>query len=236
MSQFQARSHALSQAVANGVIDTVVTESFNDPYLCNLLGYPKEKLRQQNPNSFELWEHSKSQRWQENILDPVIHTTTTDWFAVELARFVVPKGQIGFVRYIEQVVNDSAGSYYPTNNAYWGSPNFVLSDVDNLRWYLKLDYFNGALPARFTLSSTVPFTSQSLPGMPYDDLHEINGIWYPAHLNKELKLIVPGNRMLRLFFFSPPTTQYQWQVEGKLSGYTQSTYCSEAIDNARILR
>lgn len=236
LTQFQARSEVMRNAVENGVIDTVITDSFNDPYICNLLGYPKEKMRRQNPNTFEVWQHSQSQRWQENALDTALHTTTTEYFAVELARFTVPKGQVGFVRHLEQVVNDATGSYYPSNVSYWGSPHFVLPDVDNLRWYLKLDYFDGTLPARFTLSTPTPFTSQSLPGMPYNDLHEIDALWYPAHHKKALKLIIPGNRMLRLYVFTPPTTTYQWQFRGKLTGVTQSTYSVEAIDNSRILR
>jgi hypothetical protein len=161
------------------------------------------------------------------------HTTVADYWAVELARFVVPQGQIGYVKYIEQVVNDIQGNYYPTNVAYWGSPSFVLSDVDNLRWYLKLSFYPGFYPPRWQMFSTIPIPPHILPGQPYPDLPQIDALWYPAHNCKSLKLLVPGAMMLRFYLLSPPLTFYQWEVSGKLSGWTQSTYQQSAIVNAR---
>lgn len=226
---------AMRNAVKNGVIDTVLYP-FGNPFVSALL-YRAQKerpLHRQDPQNFETFENPKSQRWQESVFDPIPQGPS--FFAVELARFTVPKGQIGYVRFLDQVLVDSTGSYYPTNQEYWGSPHFVIPDVDNCRWYLTLDYFDGLLPPRFLLTSATIFGSDSLPGAPYPDLHEVPNMWYPAHAPRDnMKLIVPGNRMLRFFFYSPVTVTYNWLAQGRLAGFTQSTYNQEATENARLL-
>jgi len=183
--------------------------------------------------TMQLWPSSQSTRWQEHRFTTAAHDTVTDYWAIELARFAVPQGQIGYIKYIEQVVNDVDGSYWPTNVAYWGSPRFVISDVENLRWYLNISRFPGFFPPRYELFSAVPIPAHALPGSPYPDLPEIDAIWYPAHAGKDMKLIVPGAHMLRFYLISPPTTVYQWEVSGKLSGFTQSSYQPCAKSNSR---
>jgi hypothetical protein len=236
LSLEQESSIALSNAVKNGVIDTVI-HPFSNPIVVGLLGYIRERRGQhrQNPNTFEPYEHPKSTQWQESAFDTFLHPDTAEWSCAEVARFVVPKGQVGFVTHIEQVINDVGGNYYPTNQEYWGSPRFVLPDVDNIRWWLKLDFYDGVQPARFQFANPAVFGSEVAPGMPYSDMHTIDALWYPAHLDRPVKLIVPGMRMLRFFYYSPPTTTYQWEVRGRLTGYTQSTYSTEATQNARRL-
>jgi len=227
---------AMRNAVQNGVIDTVLYP-FGNPFVTALLGWVKGEVHEpQNPQTFEAWQNPKSQRWQESVFDPIEQGSITEYWAAELARFTVPKGSVGFVRFLDQVLYDVAGNYYPTNQFYWGSPYFVIPDVANCRWFLTLDYFDGTLPPRFTFSDTAPFGGEILPGRPYEDLHLIPALWYPAHGPRDmLKLIVPGNRMLRLYFFSPPTDVYHWVAAGRLAGYVQSTYNPEATLNARML-
>ena len=111
----------------------------------------------------------------------------------------------------------------------------MLPDVDNARWYLTLDYYDGVLPAPFNHSGATPINSAILPGLSYPELFEIDALWYPAGANQNLNLIIPGARMLRFFFLTPPTTTYQWQVRGRLSAFTQSTFSDEAAQNARLL-
>lgn len=236
-SRQQQASNFLGELINGGFLDTRVSPyderesryKYFDWF--SKIKYVKRDWGQEQ--TYELWQAPQSQRWQESNLDPVVITPVADNHAIELAQFAVPDGQLGFVRYLEQVVSDVTGSYYPTNVSHWGSPWFVISDVNNLRWYLTLSYFDGILPARHIVNSTTPIPPHSLPGQPYTDLFEIGGIWYPAHNNKRLKLLVPGGRVLRLFLITPPLTTYQWIVEGKLSGYTQSTYQLAALRNAR---
>jgi len=188
-----------------------------------------------DPQTFDLYGSDQSLRWQDNHLGMTTHETVAEYFAIEVARFSVPAGQIGYVQHLEQVVNDVDGNYYPTSNEYWGSPHFMLADVNNLRWFLKLDFYNGVQPPRLLMSSAVPIPASSLPGYPYLDLPILNALWYPAHCNRRIKMVVPGNRILRFFAYSPPTTVYQWQLGGRLAGYTQTTYQDEAKENARSL-
>ena len=236
-SREQQSSNFLSDLINGGFVDTALSPF--DERVSSIkyfdwfrkIKYIKRDWGDQE--TYELWQAPQSQRWQESHLTPQIHSPSTVWWAIELARFAVPEGQIGFLRRIEQVVNDDQGSYFPTNVAYWGSPQFVFPDVDNLRWYFTLSYFNGTLPPRYNLFSAVPIPAHALPGAPYTDLPEIDGLWYPAHGSHDFKLIVPGGRILRFFMLTPPCVEYTWQVSGKLSGYTQSTYQLASLRNAR---
>jgi hypothetical protein len=236
-SREQQSSEFLSDLINGGFVDTTLAPF--DARASRLKYFEWfQKIRQVkrhwgNQETYELWPAPQSQRWQESHLEAHTCVPETDHWAVEVARFAVPDGQIGFVKRIEQVVTDVSGSYYPTNVSHWGSPHFVLTDVDNLRWYLTISFYDGLLPARHIQQSAVAIPAHALPGQPYTDLFEIDGLWYPAHNNKPLKLIIPGGRLLRFFLITPPTTVYQWIVEGKLSGYTQSTYQLGAMKNAR---
>ena len=229
-------AQAMRNAVKNGVVDTVLYP-FGDPFVPSLMGWAEaQNVAQQDPQTFEALENPHSQRWQENVLPSVIQQAQDVYTVGELARFTVPKGSVGFVRFLDQVLNDLDGNMYPTNQFYWGSPVFKIPDVMQCRWYLTLDYFDGTVPPQFTFSDPLPFTSSVLPGVPYPDLHEIPGLWYPAHAPRDMmKLIVPGGQMLRFFFWSGPTTEFWWEATGRLAGYTQSTYNDQATNNARYL-
>lgn len=232
-------ARVLRDALKTGLLDLTLYP-YNDPYvikaMANVANRDQVPLADPvNPNTFELLNHPRSERWQEHYFDPIAHPDfATNYWLIELARFVVPKGQIGFVRTLEQVVYDFEGDYYPTNSAYWGSPYSVVADVANLRWYCQLDYYDGIWPVRFNFASVNPLTRGNLPGQPYTELSEIDGLWYGAQSpNTEVKLLVPGHRMLRFFMLSPPTTNFQWIATGRLRGTTQITYCVEAAQNAR---
>lgn len=236
-SIFEQASDFLGTLINGGFIDTPIQPMDNRidyiEYFERFLKVSEEKRVRGNWESYELLTAAKTARWQESHLDPATHPDIDQYWAIECSRFVVPEGQIGFLKYIEQVVNDIDGSYYPTNCSFWGSPTYVDPDVDNLRWYLRLSPFYGTLPVRLNLSSAAPIPEHTLPGVPYSELPIIDGLWYPAHLRSELKLIVPGRYVLRLIMVTPPTTTYRWVISGKLSGMTQSTYQDSAIDNAR---
>lgn len=232
-------SNFLTDMIDADVIDTPF-EPFDDRLF--YVNYFEWFLKEVAPNKrswqdrdwFDLSTQAQTQRWQEHRFDTVIHPVSgVNYWAVELAQFAVPNGSVGWVRHIEQVVNDVNGGYYPTNVTYWGSPHYMLSDVNNLRWYFTLSEYDGRRPDRFELASATPIPIHALPGWPYPDLPEIDGIWYPAHLQRRMKLIVPRKSVLRFFMITPPTVDYTWQVSGKLSGMTQSTFQDCAVRNSR---
>lgn len=228
----------LAYAFEHGIVDSDLVP-FDPPSIPPEMFAFAESQRstyEKNPHEFNLLNHPKSRRFQESSFDVVTQPDVAEYWAVELARIIVPQGSIGFLETLEQVLNDSIGSYYPTNQDYWGSPHFVISDVDNCRWFLTIDYYDGLQPARFEISGATPIDGARLPGMPYSELFEINGLWYPAgsQAANNMRLIVPEQHMLRFFFVTPPTATYTWQVRGRLRAYTQTTYCKEAANNARL--
>lgn len=228
----------LRAAFAHGLVDSDVIP-FDPPSIPPEMFQWVESQRsryQQNPHEFNLLEHPRSRRFQESSFPAATQPDPTENWAVEVARIVVPQGSVGFIESLEQVLNDASGSYYPTNQAFWGSPVFVDPDVDNCRWYLTIDYYDGLVPEPFEISGATAIGIGRLPGAPYSELSEIDGLWYPANSPnaKHLQLIVPEMKMLRLFFMTPPTVTYTWQVRGRLTAYTQTTYCKEAANNARL--
>lgn len=236
MTQSTEATIVLSAAIRNGVVDTVL-HPFSSPLITALMRDTKAKRKDhiQNPNTFSPYEHPRSTSFQVNSLPAVTPETKSNYNCAEVARFVVPWGHVGFIEYIEQVLNDVDGNYYPTNMEYWGSPQAVLAEVENIRWWLKVDYFNGALPTQFVYTDPAVFGAEVAPGMPYSDMAEVDSIWYPAHNNKRLKLMIPGGRMLRFYYYSPPLIDFEWKVRGRLTGYTQSIFSTESMVNARRL-
>lgn len=181
---------------------------------------------------------AKSRRIQESMLTPVVHLDPiATSMACEVARIIVPQGHIGFLQSIEQVLLDQDGNYYATSNEYWGSPYSVLPDVANSRWYITtqpLDAFDGAQFNNQALATFDPY--RDLPGSPYSEKFEINGLWYPAHAptSKIDNWIIPQQTVLRLFFYTPPTVNFKWSAAGRLRAVTQSTFSREAAHNARV--
>lgn len=232
-------------AVAGGIVDSPIDHILAGIIPANQLEEVPAKMFDYvtgspadltNPNQENLWEHPKSRRLQEVVFPPLDQPLQVENWAVELARIVVPEGQIGFLASLEQVLFDFAGDYYPTNQTYWGSPYFVDAEVAACRWYLTLDYFDGLQPARHNVSGPTLATISELPGWAYPELNTIDGIWYPAHspASHDLKLIIPGQRMLRFFFVTPPTVNYTWRAAGRMRAFNQSTYSKDASANARM--
>lgn len=228
----------LNTAVNDGIVDI-------DP-LGYLADFPVEIMSiaqrdyQQGPMSakaVELATDAKSRRHDESRFDPITQPDTAEHWMVELARIYVSFGEVGFVKSCEQVLYDVDGNVYPSSSEYWGSPYSVHPDIANCRWYLTYDTFGAVAetPARFNVSQAAPLQISRLPGAPYPELFEIDGLWYPAHntASNNLKWIISQDRVLRFFFYSPPTVQYQWRVSGRIRADIQSTYSKQAVDNAR---
>lgn len=125
---------------------------------------------------------------------PLTQPNAAENWMVELARYPVPYGCVGIIKSWEQYVSQDQDVL--TSLSAWGNP---YPSVD-LEWYLRL----------FPLSrNAVPWTSISgasairdyLPGIPYDDLPESYGIWFPATSppSTNVHLVIPGDYVLRVF-------------------------------------
>lgn len=238
MSLTYLANQTMRDAIAAKVFDPSLVP-FRNPLVrraCRVvLGWAARGVDPQNPHTYELGVHPRTERWQESTFAPLAHPDVTRHWVVEVARIVVPKGDVGQLRSIEQVVYDIDGNYYPTSSDYWGSPYSVLSEVDDLRWWFQLESFEGTQPPRFNATAVAPLTRAILPGYPYPELATIRGTWYAAQNSRtEVKMIIPGQKMLRMYMYSPPQTIYRWVAGGRLRATTQTTYCREAAYNARI--
>jgi len=238
MRKMKTSSEILSGMIERGIVDPVLSPFDERLITLGFLGWfstlwDSSRYRKE-PKQRELWTSSQSRRFQTSHLPTEQCPDIRYPWAIEVARFAVPEGEIGFIKHIEQIVNDVDGNYYPTNVQYWGSPRFVVADVDDIRWYLTLSYFSGTFPPRFNVNAAT-VTPNALPGQPYPDLCEIDSLWYPAHNNVELNLIIPGGYCLRMFCITPICTTFTWEIGGRLSGWTQSTWSGEALNNARDL-
>lgn len=235
-------AEVLRSAVECGVIDDPINEILggalpNDlvvpaSIISNVAGSP---ALVQNPNQFEPFEHPDSRRYQVSSFGPFTNVDTESYYVAEVARFVVPDGHLGVLKSLEQTLHDSGGAIYPTNQEYWGSPYSVNADINQNRWYLTIDYFDGTQPDPYVALAAGAILIEHLPGMPYPELNTINGLWYPANCptSFDLSWIVPSQRVLRFFWVCPPTTNYEWTGGGRLTGFTQSAYSNDTMSNAR---
>lgn len=228
----------LHTAIVDGIVDVRLGPFDDDNFPIGLFPLLRGWHDQGLPSkeSPELYTDRRSRSFKESVLSRQTHTDIDEHWAIELARIIVPYGDIGFLECIEQVLADVDGSYYPTSSEFWGNPYSQLSDINNCRWYLKVqpvDTFDGQ---RINFqSATVIDPYQDLPGAPYAEKFEIDGIWYPAHCgqSRNLKMIIPQDTVLRFYMITPPTILYQWVAAGRLRAFTQSTFSPEAAQNAR---
>lgn len=231
------RSQLMTDLIRQGIVDTILYP-WGDRQVINSMRHVERQFPissdNEDPNTFNLASHPRSERWQEHYFAPVTHADPAEYWAVEVARIIIPQGELGILKTIEQVLYDVDGNYYATNKNYWGSPYNVLTDVANCRWYFKLEWFDGIQPEQFNLQSPNPIGYNNLPGYPFPELQEIDALWYPAGgENTRVKMLLPDARMLRFYFMTPPTTTYQWTVTGRLRALLQTTFCAEAAQNAR---
>lgn len=239
----QESANVLRFAVDQGIVDNPINLILGDALPNDVLAVPSSIFNDlaadpsliQNPNQFELFEHPDTRRYQEDVAGPFANLDTEAWRVFECARFAVPEGKIGIVKSFEQVLYDIEGSIYPTASEYWGAPYAVDLDILNNIWYLTLDEYDGTLDERVNFTQAGVIRITQLPGYPYPELSEVNGLWYPAHCgnSNHLNWVVPSGKVLRVFWATGNTTNYTWAGTCRLRGFTQSTFSNDAMSNAR---
>lgn len=175
---------------------------------------------------------------QNAALRTIVHTfdrTPSDqaesiW---ELAQIAVPERSVAFLENIEQYVADSAGLFYASESSFWGKPyNETIAELDNIRWFFRVQQFNGTLPARYNVASN---DESLLPGAPWSELPSFSGIWYPATKQNAISATIAPKTILRMFVSIPAAVNYDWRIAGRLTARIQSSKCQEAQTNARNL-
>jgi len=221
-------SNVLRDAVKDGLIPTQLPVF--DKIDLKVFDYATDNFKPQKFPQKDSQFAPETQRYQEHHFD-VYNLPGNAQRLVELARIIVPRGDVGYLKSIEQFVADQDGGFFPTGSEYWGVPYQNDPDVLNLRWYLRLSNFEGEQPARFVGGASI----YNLPGWAFPDLPEIDYLWYPAHcVQKMPNMVIPGGTMLRFFILSLGSTVWQWRVMGRLRAVVQSSQCAEMYYNTRI--
>jgi hypothetical protein len=237
MTQFyntrEEEAAVMRAAIAQGVVDRVLVpfDTIDQKvFRAAIAAYRPQKFWNKDPQFV-----AQTQRYHESVYPPHV-VDPTEYTVVELARFPVARGSVGYLKSLEQFVQDSGSGFYPTSSELWGLPFQSDADLSECRWYLRLDAFDGILPNRLIVADAAAFVLETvLPGQPYWELAEFRDIWYPPHCSSKMpNMLVPGGYVLRYFFFSPPTTTWTWEAAGRLRGVTQSALCAEADYNTRI--
>jgi len=184
-------------------------------------------------------QNSQALRTQIHTFDRTDVLAATHDHVIELARITVPEGNVGHVRCVEQYMADSAGRFYASASNYWGMPYNETVPINELIWLFRLDNFDGSwLPQFYSTALVLGNFRAILPGAPWWDLPEFNGIWYPATHRKGFSGTIPSGKQLRMFVYMPSSSQadYSWRLSGRLTARVQSELCSEARANTRFLQ
>jgi len=175
----------------------------------------------QQGNNEDAYNNPANIRYQATTAGLLTHPEERDFapWLVELARFTVPVRFAGVVHSFEQVliVPGLQTSTAWTESSHWGNP-FIRDDDINVRWLLRLDridrndpWVNQLNPVRF-------------PGNPWQDMPEVNDLWYPAGSPAagNIHFLIPENTTLRVFAHVVATDE-QISVACRLAGSVQST-------------
>lgn len=170
---------------------------------------------------------ARTMRLVENTAGLVAHPNDDTWpqWAVELARFAVPRGMFGIVKSFDQFLGIMGleAAELPTESSNWGVPfsGFTTTGIGAVTWHFRLSEYYGTLPPLLNAVN-----SQALPGVPHPDFPSTNDFWFPAHSPSanNFHLPVPGGNVLRVILIVGPMS-YRPQAAARLSGWL-STYLS----------
>ena len=178
-------------------------------------------------------------------LRSIVHTfersatlTAPNNYVLELARVCVPDGQIAHLTGIEQYLAEPNGRLYASSCQFWGMPYNETVPLADIVWFLRLeDYYGLQAPQFLVTAAVLPDPRPILPGMPWPDLPEFSGLWYPAHNKNGFRGTIPSGKALRFLVYVPASAlvPYDWRVAGRLTARLQAELSNEACINTRIL-
>ncbi len=231
----------LRSAIRQGIVDPILRLPDIDPRMFRHLENAQALASRQGPKPSQSnpLQNPLSRRYREHTFYPPIGQQGVPgaWQSLlcELARIAVPDGEVGYLRRIDQEISDMVlykatfdWMALPTWLLNWGINWFDEAEIDECRWFLRLEQFEGVLPARIVLNNVTPFNESMLPGRPYEELPEWRGFWHKSDNPRDFWSIIPGGHLLRFLVWVPPTSTYHWHVHGRLTALTQSAYCQEA--------
>lgn len=183
------------------------------------------------PDYLSTLDNPRTLRYQQSNRGELIHPSSQGPFApwqVEIARFSVPYGSVGFINQWKQFAANAENGDVWTGFDNFGDPFIAPA----FRWVLRLDTFDGRSP--LWINSLLPV---HYPGIPFPDLPEETGLWFKCDSGvPPFRWTIPGGYQLRLFFESPESQEaVRFRIAAKLSGLIQTAYSCEAATNERRL-
>lgn len=241
MQTLEGRSCAvLRSAIEQGIVDAPSTIADLDSRWFSYLAEASRKSDiSQKASRTEPYTHPLTRRYQEHGFLPEKQNADFESLLCECARFDVVKGNVGIVRKIENFYGDIQRYFatfdpaaVPPIMATWGVPWMDTAEPDAVRFFLRLAPFDGKQRVRH-LANNILDPHGVMRGVPYSDLPEIAGCFYPPVMNHEIWLPVPGGYTLILYAWTPATMTYQFVLAGKLRGIVQSKESAEIDLNMR---
>lgn len=175
-------------------------------------------------------DHPRTLRFRQSCRGVVTHpTSSSPWgeWIVELARFAVPRGCVGFVNSWEQYLANGQQVYTSFQGA--GNPFIAGSDF---QWVFRLDRYDGTIAPWIDSIVPIPWPGQAFPDLPVE-----RDLWFAADRGRApFRWIVPGGYQLRLFFEqTAPSDSVRFSVASKLRGGIQAELAPNTRENLRSL-
>lgn len=199
------------------------------------------------PNTSDLQSSgtdSKSLHFRAGYRGRVVHNGTAGialayaaW-ASEVARFVVPAGNIGVVKGFEQYlasIDEQGSATIYSRNDRWGVPGPWHAGgsaiTGQFAWHFRTRSLSAVRPPWYDAYGPAV---QLLPDQQYSDFPRADDLWWPAGsaASQNIHLLVPSGTMLRVFFVIPEQDVLT-EVAAYLKGYIQSNLSPEMAHNVR---
>lgn len=231
LSNFEAASRVLTNAVRAGIVE------FDFAWLQSNLTVRAIEFAEnafEGQNTAEISEIGRSPRslhYRENTRGERVHPDEEDFrpWITEVARFRVPRGNVGVVKGIDQYLSSVTlqGETIHSLSPVWGDPFTTLSEPGE--WHFRLSALN-----RVPIPWFDAMAIQRLPGYSYPDLPVSRGLWWPAGSSSahNIHLLIPEERLLRLFYVNQ-NPEVRIHVSALLRGYIQASMSAQAVSNIR---
>ena len=240
MSYYQSSNNVLRSAIRDSVINPTLPaiQKWGDGnIILRKLMDTVEKQARGRVNSPWLgkqssWQLPQTRRFQQSRAPsetPLVQPVPGSPWMVELARYPVPVGSVGVIKSFEQYLSQDQTVFSTSDQ--WGNP-FPTVDV---RWFLRLSQVHRIGSPWINVSGASAIVDY-LPGNPYDDLAETNGLWFPAgsSTSANIHLPIPGGQFLRLIAILPSAAGEPVNIFGRLYGSTQLELNDEAQEMLRL--
>jgi len=167
-----------------------------------------------------------------------VHTGEPSGRAIELARFAVPKNEVGIITTIKTSLSftDNAITMPPGDPAWFKRDYGASGGQINCTWFLKYENQgdSGSSPYNFRNVPANSCTQVQIPGTEHPDFPSWNVMLYPWCCDNRVFIYVPANHMVSLWAYFAVHVADAWQMRdagGLLKGFTQVQESDQTYKN-----